>query len=170
MSVGISRAQFLRGDFKGARSALRPPWALPEVRFRQRCDGCGECIRGCPEGILLAGVGGLPTLDFSQGRCTFCGACLEDCGPRALQRSGDGCQPLPYRAQISPSCLALRGVVCRSCGEICDEDAIGFRLQRGGTARPQIDPGACNGCGGCVRVCPVGAIEIRHPPAPVAVS
>jgi ferredoxin-type protein NapF len=56
----------------------------------------------------------------------------------------------------------MRGVVCRSCGEVCDEGAIRFPLQRGGTAQPTLDPDTCNGCGGCIAVCPVDAIRVSH--------
>lgn len=161
MSHTISRAQFLRGDLRGEQTILRPPWALPEVAFRAGCDGCGACVRACPEGILTASKGRLPQVDFARGRCTFCGACVDACGPGALLRPAEKCSPWPYRAQLGDRCLALQGVVCRSCGEACDEQAIRFRFGRGGVAHPEIEPEGCSGCGGCVRVCPVGAIVVH---------
>lgn len=166
MSHAISRAQFLRGDFRGERAALRPPWALPDALFRERCDSCGECARACPEGILSVPFGRFPKVDFAQGRCTFCSACVEACRPEALQRPTENSAPWTYRAQLGAGCLALRGVVCRSCGEVCDEKAIRFHFVPGGLAPPQIDGEGCTGCGGCVRVCPVGAIAVGAVPKP----
>ena len=37
--------------------------------------------------------------------------------------------------------------------------AIRFPLVAGGVPRPEIDTGACTGCGACVAPCPVNAIE-----------
>jgi ferredoxin-type protein NapF len=51
-------------------------------------------------------------------------------------------------------------VVCRSCGEVCDESAIRFKLEVGGIARPLLDQEQCNGCGACFAVCPVRAVRI----------
>lgn len=164
MSHSISRAQFLRGDFRGEHLALRPPWALSEALFRERCDGCGACARVCPEGILSAPIGRLPRVDFGRGRCTFCAACVDACRPGALQHPTDGRVPWSYQARFGADCLALRGVVCRSCGEACDAEAIRFRYGRGGVACPEIDAESCTGCGGCVGVCPVGAIAICTAP------
>lgn len=161
MSHSISRAQFLRGDFGGGQRALRPPWAVSEELFRERCEGCGVCAEVCPEGILHSPPDRLPQVDFGRGRCTFCGACVDACSPGALQRSTKDSRPWAYQAGLGPGCLAKRGVVCRSCSESCDEGAIRFRFGRGGVASPEIDATGCTGCGGCVRVCPVGAIAIR---------
>ncbi len=61
---------------------------------------------------------------------------------------------------IGESCLARRNVVCRSCGDECDEGAIRFRPVIAGVAVPTLDPARCNGCGECVRVCPAAAIAI----------
>ncbi len=169
MSQCISRARFLRGDFRGDRTILRPPWAAPETSFRECCDGCGDCVRVCPEGILSALAGRPPQVDFARGRCTFCAACVEACRPGALRRPAEDSVPWSYRAQVGAGCLALRGVVCRSCGEACDEEAIRFRFGRGGVAYPEVELKGCTGCGGCVRVCPVGAIAVGAAPPPSAI-
>jgi ferredoxin-type protein NapF len=51
-------------------------------------------------------------------------------------------------------------VVCRSCGEVCESAAIGFRLATGGRALALIDSQRCNGCGACLAVCPVRSITL----------
>lgn len=161
MGRSISRIQFLRGDFQGERPALRPPWALPEALFLDRCDRCGDCIRVCPEAILKHGRGDFPVVDFARAGCSFCRACLDACKPRALERDAEDGEPWAHKAEIGNTCLARRGIVCRSCGETCDEGAIRFRPESGGVARPRVNLDGCNGCGGCLRVCPVDAIQIR---------
>jgi len=157
LSKAIHRRQFLGGDLSGQRRAFRPPWAVEESLFIERCDRCRECLSACPEGILIIGSGGFPEVDFSRGGCTFCEECLHVCKPLALE-AGDS--PWRIKAEILPNCLSLNAVVCRSCGEACEEEAIRFRLERGGVARPVIDLGQCNGCGECYGVCPVKSVRM----------
>ncbi|GAB6044299.1 ferredoxin-type protein NapF [Endothiovibrio diazotrophicus] len=161
MGGSISRAQFLRGDFQGHPLPLRPPWSIAEPRFIERCTRCGDCLRACPAGILQAGRGGFPEVDFSRGECTFCDRCATACARGVIDRSDER---LPWQAVavVDDRCLALRGVVCRSCGERCPEGAITFRMVVGGAALPQLELAACSGCGACVAPCPVGAVAIRR--------
>jgi ferredoxin-type protein NapF len=161
MTTDLSRRSFLRGRLKPQENTpLRPPWALDEERFSEVCTRCMDCAPACPEKIVVTGDGGYPTLDFSRGECTFCGDCLRACKPRALQRDSEDAEPWSYRASIGSECLAYRAVVCRTCGEWCEWRAIRFELKAGGVAHPHLDTGLCNGCGACVKPCPVRAIRI----------
>jgi ferredoxin-type protein NapF len=158
--AGLTRAQFLAGKWSGGGQAVvRPPWALPEAAFLERCTRCGDCMAACPTAIVAKGRGGFPRVDFTRGECTFCGACIDACKPRALVR-GAGAAPWALVPRIAESCLAARGVVCRSCGDRCEVRAIRFRLARGGVSRPELLPDQCTGCGACVGVCPAGAITM----------
>lgn len=145
---------------------MRPPWSAPEATFVDACNRCGECIKRCPEGVLVVGEGGFPRIDFSRGECTFCGDCVKACETGALsaRREADPEQaPWDLRAVIEPgTCIAFRGVVCRACGENCETEAIRFRLAVGGFALPELDMEACNGCGACVRPCPVQAVKVTR--------
>lgn len=154
-----SRRQFLRGRFAPRHAPLRPPWALAEAAFLAACTRCGDCLRVCPQGILVED-GGYPRVEFGKGACTFCGDCVTACKAGALQRLEN--QP-PWRllAIIGEGCLARRGVVCRSCGDVCPAAAIRFRPQLGGSALPEVEASRCTGCGGCVAPCPPRAIELR---------
>ena len=160
MGSSISRVQFLRGDFRGRNPSIRPPWSVAESLFIERCKHCGDCIKHCPTGILHSGRGGYPEVDFSRGECEFCGECAEACRRDAIVYDEDA-EPWRLVATIGDECIALRGVVCRSCGEQCDERAISFRMVVGGAAHPQLEIGACNGCGACVAPCPVGAVKVQ---------
>ena len=58
-------------------------------------------------------------------------------------------------------CLAHQGVVCRACGDACDDRAIRFAPVPGRTATPAIDAAACTRCGACVAACPVRALALE---------
>lgn len=47
-----------------------------------RCDGCGECIRRCPSGVLELRAG-LAVLVWSDG-CAYCADCEEHCPQSAI--------------------------------------------------------------------------------------
>jgi len=155
----ISRAALLRGKFKEPPAPVRPPGALPESAFVDACTLCNDCMGACPTRIIVPGSGGFPILDFSRGECTHCGECASVCKEGVLIRAA---APSKHGlvAKASETCLSMRGVTCRICGERCDQRAITFKLAVGGRATPEIKNEACNGCGACVAPCPVGAINI----------
>ena len=159
--VTASRRGFLRMGRCAVEPAVRPPWALDEVLFLDRCTRCDRCIEACPTRILTRMDGGFPGVDFSRGECTFCGDCVRGCEPQALLRSDPAASPWAMVAAIGADCLAVRGVECRVCGEACPEGAIRFRLQLGGVAQPVLDAGGCTGCGACIGPCPTRAIAMQ---------
>lgn len=160
-NTSISRRQLLRGDPSGARMPIRPPWAVPETTFTASCDRCGDCVSVCAEGVIQLGDGGFPTLDFSAAGCSFCADCVTVCDGKALKGNSELDAPWTLTARIADSCLAFRGVICRSCAEACDEGALAFGLRVGGAAEPILSTDRCTGCGFCVRVCPVQAVRIE---------
>lgn len=149
----------MRGDFRSRPPAPRPPWALAEDLFVNACTRCAECVPACPTRIIVI-VRGYPEVDFKRGECTFCGACAAACRPGALQDSECQIWPWAIKAQVADTCLASRGVECRSCGERCAAAAIRFSPRLGGPPVPSIDGNACTGCGACVAPCPVSAISV----------
>ena len=161
MHRNINRSQFLSGDFKGVNHPIRPPWAVSEALFVERCTRCGECLRACPYGIIKAGRGKFPVLDFSQHGCSFCKECVAVCEPKVLNFDpSEGAEPWALIATILPACLSLNAIICRSCGEVCEARAISFKLELGGVARPNVNNESCTGCGACFAVCPVKAVKI----------
>jgi ferredoxin-type protein NapF len=150
------RRGFLRGT--ATRRPMRPPWALAEAAFVDRCTRCMACAEHCPEQILVRGSGGFPELDTALGGCTFCADCVTACEPLALDRAA-GDVPWHWRAAIDTMCLASRGVVCESCRDACDAGALRFPLI-GRPAAPALDAERCTGCGACVAGCPAGAITL----------
>ena len=158
----VSRRQFLRGNVRGSRAALGLPWALPQDAFTARCTRCDDCIKACPEAVIRRGSGGYPEMDFSRGACTFCRDCVTACQAGAHDSEPAGrSAAFAHRAVVADSCLAAKGVVCRACGDHCETGAIRFRLAPAGRSFALVDAGRCNGCGGCVRVCPAQAIAMK---------
>ena len=161
MNTRISRSRFLRGDLAGRQPIIRPPWSIGEAAFVEYCSRCEDCLRACPEGILVRGRGGFPEVDFRRGECTFCHACAEACRPGVI---ADQAQSVAWSLApvIDPMrCLAVQGVVCVTCQEQCEAQAIGLPPQAGGVSRPVIEAARCTGCGACVRPCPGQAIALQ---------
>ncbi|NJD26166.1 MAG: ferredoxin-type protein NapF [Betaproteobacteria bacterium] len=156
--VNSSRRGFLRGRPR-AEGEIRPPWAIAEAEFLSACTRCSDCIVACPQGILAAGGGNYPRVDFGRGECTFCSDCVTACRPHALLRVGDDA-PWTLRARIGDTCLPRRNVECRVCGDWCGAGAIRFAPRLGGSPLPAVDDERCTGCGACVAPCPVAAIAI----------
>lgn len=161
MPQSINRMQFLSGDLSGGRRAIRPPWALDEARFIDLCTRCGDCATACSYGIIKEGRGKFPEMDFTLCGCDFCRECVDACKPAALSYDEQS-DPPPWnlKASILSNCLSLNGVICRSCGEACEERAIAFKLELGGVARPLLDVSLCTGCGECFAVCPIKSIQV----------
>ena len=143
-------------------TALRPPWAIAATHFHSACNGCGDCVKACPEGIVTIDDDALAQVDFRRGECTFCAECLRACTRGALARMPEG-RPWRQLARISARCLAYARVTCRSCAENCESAALRFLPGAQGCFFPIIDDSLCSGCGACVAVCPVGAVNIEKP-------
>lgn len=155
----LGRRNFLRGRWRPAPRRVRPPWGLAEADFTDRCTRCPACRAACPQDIIVAGDGGFPEVDFQRGECTFCGACREACNAGAF--SARSAPPWRLEVRIGADCLALREVVCRSCAEQCERDAIVFRRNGARVALPGLDEQRCTACGACVGSCPSRAISVQ---------
>lgn len=169
-STNLNRRAFLRGKRPQVESnAVRPPWTMEASKFVEICERCDKCIERCPQAILIRGDGGFPEVDFKRGQCTFCVECGDVCQTKAYDyfktpEPHDICaelkSPWNLTVTIKKNCLSVNAIVCRTCGDNCDEQAIAFRLQLGGVSIPQIDSDKCTGCGQCAYVCPENAISI----------
>ena len=95
--LGAGSLTLLRGAFDNNWNpeVVRPPGALAEADFLQRCIKCGQCMRVCPTNVvqpawLEAGLEGLwtPVLNFRVGTsgCQLnCIACGQICPTSALR-------------------------------------------------------------------------------------
>jgi ferredoxin-type protein NapF len=157
MAHSVSRARLFRGDLRGDRNVLRPPWSLAEIDFIEACTGCGDCLRACPTQIIQLGRGRLAEVDFARGECLLCGDCARACRSGAIQAETSQ-RAWPWTAQIGDRCLSLRQVECRSCADVCEPRAIRFTPRTGGIAQPSLHREDCTACGACIHACPTQAI------------
>jgi MauM/NapG family ferredoxin protein len=159
---------------------LRPPGAVTETEFLQRCLRCGECMKVCigraiHPAWLEAGPVGLwtplvvPRIGYCEYHCTLCG---QVCPTGAIQRLD-----LPRKKQIvigvavfdKGRCLPFaKGIECLVCEEHCPtgDKAIVFEekdVMVDGESRPlklpKVVDRLCIGCGICETKCPVEGVS-----------
>ncbi|MDO6497591.1 ferredoxin-type protein NapF [Photobacterium sanguinicancri] len=136
----------------------RMPWLVDEDTFVDNCTRCNKCLSACETEIIVKGDGGFPTVDFNRGECTFCTRCAQACPEPLFRPTTEAAWDV--KAQVTQQCLAQNNVECRSCGDMCEVQAIRFKLQAGGVAQPVFELDVCNGCGACVATCPTSAITM----------
>lgn len=157
----IKRNQFIRGQSIG-ESAIRPPWSIEETDFTESCTRCFQCAEACPLNLIVKGSGGFPEMTFLRQGCDYCEACVRACPEKTLSFTDENEQsPWQQYADINDQCFAGRGIVCRSCGEVCESRAIEFKITVGGNSQVNLNTASCDGCGECVHVCPAHAIKIQ---------
>lgn len=142
-----------------AQLSILPPWSQNSKIFKSMCNGCGDCISACENSILILNKNGYPQVDFMRGSCNFCGACAKSCHQGAL-RYEPLSLPWDIYAYIGAGCLVNNNVVCSTCIEHCDKEAIVIPRIIDNEKLPQVLTDSCDGCGACFKACPVHAIEI----------
>lgn len=139
------------------RLIIRPPYCSDETAFAKACHTCaGRCATFCEERIIEIGKDKTPHLSFAKSGCTYCDACALACEPEVL-RLEEKTRVNALFSIESVKCLSWHGVMCFSCKEPCQDDAISFT----GVFKPVIDPQKCTACGFCVGVCPADAIAME---------
>jgi len=135
---------------------LRPPGAVAEPEFLERCTRCNACRDACPHGAIVPAparfreAAGTPMIDPFAQPCLLCidTPCVTACEPRALVPE---LPPAMGRAMIDTSeCLAHRMSPCSVCVDRCPVEGA-MHLVEG---RPLVEADACTGCGICQHVCP----------------
>jgi polyferredoxin/NAD-dependent dihydropyrimidine dehydrogenase PreA subunit len=156
---------------------IRPPGAIAEIEFLQRCVKCGECMKVCLTNglqptLVEAGIEGIwspilvPRIGYCEYRCTLCG---QVCPTGAIQKLS-----LEEKAKVkiglamidAGRCLPFaHATSCIVCEEVCPtpKKAIWFEnalvKNRAGhiltVKQPHVDLELCIGCGICETKCPV---------------
>jgi len=145
---------------------IRPPGAVPEDEFVDRCVRCSECMKVCPTNGLQpalaeAGILGLwtPVLVPKVGECTQnCNLCSQVCSSQAIQPFSIQEKSWLFIGQAiidRSACIAWNSdKQCLVCDEHCSYHALRWETVDG-VRRPFIDEHRCVGCGICENACPI---------------
>ena len=163
---------------------IRPPGALAEEDFIQRCVRCGECMKVCignalqptlfeagPEGMFSPRL--IPRIGYCEYNCTLCG---QVCPTEAIRKLtlDQKHETRIGRAWFDKNrCLPYaRGIPCLVCEEHCpvpdkaiklreatvlDQDGAEVTLQQ-----PYVVDALCIGCGICENKCPLPGDAAVH--------
>jgi ferredoxin len=148
---------------------IRPPGAVEELEFLERCLKCDQCARVCPTNVIQpawfeGGLEGLwtPVLNFRIGHCQLhCTACGQVCPTGAIQRISvaeklglaEFAQRGPLRlgtAHVDVGrCLPYSaGIACQVCEEVCPTSPkaihTGWQARRGWRGGRRAAPGAAD--------------------------
>jgi MauM/NapG family ferredoxin protein len=156
-----------------ALSVLRPPGALPENHFVDRCVRCGNCMKICPTNVLQpsmleSGLEGIwsPKMNFPasycEGDCTLCGRVCPTGAIKSLTVPQKRLTKIGLAVVIRRLCVPwIKDTPCLVCEEHCPVPQkaikIDYKLAANGKriGRPVVDTKLCIGCGICENKCPV---------------
>ena len=200
LSLSLSRRVFVGSVAAGALTPLlsgvrslaktpdplliRPPGALAEKEFLNRCVRCGECMKVCignalQPTFLEAGLEGmlspkvLPRLGYCEFNCTLCGQVCPTGAIAELQLNEKHRNKIGHAFFDKNLCLPFaKKMPCIVCEEHCPtpDKAIKFKevvvVNEQGrqvtVKQPYIIDALCIGCGICENKCPIpGKAAIR---------
>ena len=131
---------------------LRPPGAVDEVLFLDRCTRCSDCIEACPPGAIVSEVSnGTPVIFANQVACELCEdfPCIAACATEALVPVSDQFAVRMGVATVAHRfCTASQG--CHACVSKCPVDALSMNFD---ALRLVVTEERCVGCGMCEQIC-----------------
>ena len=139
---------------------LRPPGALSEPEFLEKCLRCGNCVKNCPADAIQpiqsrdSDLARTPYIDPDNQPCVICDslACMNVCPSGALKLVFAEDIRMGIAIFHAETCLRANTVDCTYCVDSCPigEDAI--TLSTDGLI--EIFDTGCTGCGVCQYACP----------------
>jgi polyferredoxin len=166
-------AGFKENGKPGSGAVIRPPAALKEKDFVNRCIRCGNCMKVCITNglqpvMFQAGLEGIwtpqlaPETGYCEYRCTLCGRTCPTGAIPALDLEQKQRVRLGTALVDRSICLPwAKNMECIVCQEHCpvSEKAIKLDTYAGGPARPYVDEYLCVGCGICQNKCPLRPVR-----------
>ncbi len=142
---------------------LRPPGALPEEEFLNRCIHCGQCGEACPNRCInyFDMQNGLASLDTPyiiprEKACILCMKCGDVCPTGAIQKVKYEIDDILEKVNMGRAvidkqlCLSWQGKSCGVCYRACKLPDIAIKV--GYMEQPHVLDD-CIGCGLCERSC-----------------
>ena len=131
---------------------LRPPGAVEEPVFLERCTKCADCVEACPhQAIQLLPIHETPVIFPAETPCQLCEdlPCIAACETDALLPLRSVHEVTMGIARVSPNrCTAGNG--CNACVSKCPTEAISMNF---GNFVVVVDESQCVGCGMCQFIC-----------------
>ena len=131
---------------------LRPPGAIPEAEFLERCTKCGDCIEACPhQSIEKLLKDETPAIFPGKSPCHLCDdlPCISACETDALLPLS-GLNMVDMGLAVVSASLCTAGNGCNACVSQCPMNALSMDFSMFSVA---VDPQRCVGCGLCQFVC-----------------
>lgn len=177
-TLGISSLGFnfnLR-HLRKQRSVIRPPAALEEEEFINRCIRCGNCMKVCPTNGLQpvsfqSGFQGVwtpqlvPEIGYCEYNCTLCGKTCPTGAIRSISLDQKHDTGLGLAKVDRSICIAwAEEKQCIVCEEHCPIPEKAIKLKRDLTGgrevlKPLVDGNLCVGCGTCQNKCPTRPVR-----------
>ena len=152
-------------------TVLRPPGALEEHDFLDRCLSSGHCVNACPVSAIKMGRSDdpredeKPFIDPESQACVVCDelSCMNVCPSGALLPVPKEEIRMGMAIVETDVCLRSSGEDCQICVDKCPLGAVAISIPYEGATIHVHDPG-CTGCGVCQMYCPTEPRAIRIEP------
>jgi len=131
---------------------LRPPGAVGEALFLERCTRCGDCLEACPHDSIEAyKVDRTPVIFANHRPCLLCDdfPCIASCETEALLPVDEE-HPVNMGLAVVSTRLCTADQGCHACVSKCPTQALDLDFS---TLRVQVNAQRCVGCGMCEQVC-----------------
>jgi MauM/NapG family ferredoxin protein len=153
-----------------AYDPLRPPGAIAEDLFVDRCTRCGKCVAVCPRQAItpldpsFGRATGTPGITARHAPCVVCEGlqCTQVCPSGALLRVAVFDVQMGTAILDEERCVTFHGESCRACVDACP---VPGALVADEDGHPRVEPARCIGCGVCENVCPTETASIVVEPA-----
>ncbi len=166
---GTASAPAHPADPESAGRVIRPPGAIREERFLERCSRSGRCVAACPVHAIrpIEGDGplkGTPSIDPRSQPCVVCEGlyCMKACPGGALAVVPRARIEMGVAQVLRSRCLRSFGDECQACVDRCPLGRAAIEIPYFG-GPVEVKPSGCVGCGVCEWVCPAdpSAILVR---------